>query len=71
MRESQMRQSELDMLRYRHATLSASPNTSNGQRADSETILSLLDMIQFYQDEWDRQRGVVKPTEEDSNADKS
>jgi hypothetical protein len=44
------------MLRYRHASLAASENTSRGQRADSETILSLLDLIQFYQDELDRVR---------------
>ena len=54
-----MKQSELDLLLYRHASLVASPNTSNGQRADSETIIQLLDQIRFYQDELDRVRTQV------------
>jgi hypothetical protein len=51
-----MNQSQMDMLRYRHASLMASPNSSNGQREDSTVIIGLLDMIKFYQDELDRVR---------------
>lgn len=49
-----MKQEELTMLRYRHAGLKESLNTSNGQRADSTTILELLDQIEFYQHEIER-----------------
>lgn len=40
-----MNESEMLSLRYRHASLEASPNTSNGQREDSRVILALLDHI--------------------------
>lgn len=49
-----MKHDELTSLRYRNASLVASDNTSRGQKADSQTILNLLDHISFQEDEIDR-----------------
>lgn len=49
-----MKQEQMDMLKYRHASLMVSRNSSPGQVEDSTTIIGLLDMITLYQDELDR-----------------
>lgn len=46
-----MFENEIIRLRYQHAGLVASPNTSNGQREDSRTILDLIDHIEVLREE--------------------